>query len=338
VITHGFFVDEEGRKMSKSRRDAVSPAQIVNRYGADVMRLWVASLDYGKDVKVSERILEQVVEAYRRIRNTLRFMLGNLYDFNEAKQRVPYERLPEIDKWMLQRLAALLGQVTEAYDQYRFHAVYRELQNFCASDLSAFYLDVLKDRLYTSAPESEPRRAAQTVLFEVLRALLVLIAPVLPLTAEEAYQLSPDLGENKASVHLEPWPQARSQWVEEERQARWALLMAVRGEAMRALERAKEAGLVERPLEAHLHLRCERQTYEALGALREHLSAFFGVSQVLVEPVAAGQLGEERVAAAVAKAEGAKCERCWLVLPTVGISPQHPGLCSRCLDVTGGLR
>lgn len=338
VITHGFFVDAEGRKMSKSRRDAVRPEQIVNRYGADVMRLWVASLDYGKDVKVSERILEQVVEAYRRIRNTVRFILGNLYDFNGPEQRVAYERLPEIDKWMLQRMAGLVSEVTEAYEQYRFHAVYRELQNFCVADLSAFYLDVLKDRLYTSAPHSEARRAAQTVLFQVLRALLVLSAPVLPLTAEEAYQLAPDLEEKKASVHLESWPEPPAEWVDEGRATRWALLMAVRGQAMRALERAKEAGVVERPLEAHLHLRCEREAYQALGGLREHLSAFLGVSQVAVEPVEAAELPEGELAAVkVAKAEGAKCERCWLVLPTVGMSPRHPGLCSRCLDVTSAL-
>lgn len=334
VITHGFFVDEQGRKMSKSQRNAVSPAEIVSRYGADVLRLWVASLDYGKDIRVSERILGQAVEAYRRIRNTVRFLLGNLYDFKSAEQRVAYERLPEMDKWMLQRLAWLVEQVTQGYDKYRFHAVYREVQNFCVSDLSAFYLDVLKDRLYTSEPDSEARRAAQTVLYELLRGLLVLIAPVLPLTAEEAYQLAPDLGDKNASVQLESWPEPPGEWVSEERARRWALLLEARGEALRALERAKEAGVVERPLEAYLSVKCEREVYQALGVLREHLSAFLGVSQVLVQPAERGELPEgQRVAVAVQRAEGEKCERCWLVLPTTGMSERHPGLCARCLEV-----
>lgn len=328
VVTHGFIVDEAGRKISKSRMDATSPDVILAQYGADVLRFWVSALDFGRDVRVSEDILRQVAEGYRRVRNTVRFMLSNLYDL-EAEDLVPSEKLPEIDRWALSRLQDLVAKATEAYASYRFHLAYREVQNFCANDLSAFYLDVLKDRLYTYPANSEGRRAAQTALLTIVSALLRLVAPVLTFTAEEAYAHLPAFARQQASIQLEPWPQVDPALVDDELENRWEELFRVRDKAMKALEQAKEQGTISQFLESKLHILCPPETADALAALGEHLNAFFVVSQVEVEPVA---VEGEDTTVSVLPPEGAKCARCLLVAVTVGDNAEHPALCSRCVQ------
>ena len=337
VLTHGFVVDGEGRKMSKSLGNVISPQEIIDRYGADILRLWVASSDYRQDVRVSQDILKQLAEAYRKIRNTARFLLGNLYDFDPVADAVAYRDLQEIDRWALHELQKLVGRVVKAYRDYEYHLVYYAIHHFCTVDLSAFYLDVLKDRLYTCGAASPARRSAQTALYEILSTLARLLAPILSHTAEEIWQNMRHLPGDPESVHLTDMPALKEEYFDRELERRWDGLLEVRGAVSKALELARERKLIGTSLEAEVEIYPDGARAGLLKEYVEQLPTVFIVSRVEVyEP---GSLVPEDayqangLAVKVRKAPGARCERCWVYDTTVGEDGDHPGLCSRCREV-----
>jgi isoleucyl-tRNA synthetase len=345
VLTHGFVVDGDGRKMSKSVGNYVAQEDLVPKYGADVLRLWAAAEDYTEDIRLSSEILDRLADAYRRIRNTYRFLLGNLGDFDPARDRQPYARLDEIDRFVLDRLARLIGRVTRAYEEYQFHTVFHAVHNFCAVDLSALYLDVIKDRLYTSAPDDPRRRAAQTTCHDVFRALARLMAPILTFTAEEAWRYLPGL--HAESVHLERFPEVPPEWEDDGLAREWERLLEVRREVSKRLEAARAARSVQGAasigsgLEASVWITAAPEDLPGLLQRKlELLPALFIVSDVrLGTPPAATMMPPSESAEipgliiAVDRAPGRKCERCWRYTQDVGQSPAHPGLCERCRSV-----
>lgn len=327
ILTHGFTVDGEGRKMSKSVGNTVAPQDIINQFGADVMRLWVSSADYRGDVRISPEILKQMSDVYRKIRNTFRFLLGNLHDFHTATDAVTYDRLEEIDRWALARLEEVRAEVETAYENYEFHVLYHALHNFCTVDLSAIYLDIAKDRLYTEAANSATRRAAQTVLREVLLVLVRLIAPVLCFTAEEVWQALPE-ADKAESVHLTDFPKARPEYADADLLARWKQRLAWRSDVLRALEAARRDKVIGHPLDATVHLTAGGDTYEGLAQMQDQLAAFFIVSDVTLTKDDQATLDVEVVANT-----DPKCERCWMHSATVGDAADHPTVCARCARV-----
>ncbi len=339
VLTHGYVVDGEGRKMSKSMGNVISPMEIIEEYGADILRLWVASSDYSVDIRISPEILKQLTEVYRKIRNTCRFMLGNLYDFDPAGDRVGYDHMSELDKWALHRGQKLVEKVLKAYDDYEFHVLFHAIHNFCVVDMSNFYLDVIKDRLYTSRAGSKERRAAQTVMHHLLDMLVRLIAPVLSFTAEEIWQYMPgDATGREVSVLMEELPKIREEYIDEVLGEKYDKLLAVRYEVARALERARTQKVIGHSLDARVDLYPEKKIHQFLGTIKEDLSTLFIVSRVEVhhpeETAPASAVEGEDLAGmmiSVSQAEGEKCERCWVYSTTVGASEEHPRVCSRCL-------
>ncbi|MBX6424010.1 isoleucine--tRNA ligase [Thermosulfurimonas sp. F29] len=341
VLTHGFVVDGQGRKMSKSLGNVIHPQDIIEKYGAEILRLWVASEDYREDIRLSEEILRHLVEAYRKIRNTGRYLLGVLHDFDPERHLVSWEELPELERYLLLRLGELIRRVRRAYEDYEFHLVVHELHRFCVVELSSLFIDINRDRLYCDHPEDPRRRATQTVLYHALSALVRLMAPVLSFTAEDLYQHFPFRREAE-SVHLLSFPEVS--WPEPDRgfRERWRRLLTLRGEVTRALEVArKETELIGSSLEAQVLVRPpegERELFSdpdwwayfvivSSFEVREELPAA-GPREVLLE-------GEEvpdfRVL--VRRAPGRKCERCWQWRPEVGEDREFPGLCARCTRV-----
>ncbi len=340
VLTHGFIVDGEGRKMSKSIGNTVAPEEIISRYGADVLRLWAASADYRADIRVSSEILKQMGEVYRRIRNTIRFMLGNIADFDITIHRIQRADLPEVDRYILGQFYQLVERVTKAYSDYEFHTMYHGVHNFCAVDLGSFYLDVIKDRLYCDAPDSFSRRAAQTVICEILLGLTRLIAPVLVHTAEEAWEYLPDGLKDCESVHFSKWPKTEPDFLDEAMEEKWAGFMAIRPEVAKALELARSEKVIGSSLDAGVTLYPDADVAEVLGQFElPELEALFIVSEVkIAEPGQAVPQGaweglDGRLKVLVSAPEGAKCERCWRYSTFVGNSSQHPELCQRCDEV-----
>jgi isoleucyl-tRNA synthetase len=339
VLTHGFFVDGEGRKMSKSLGNVISADDLLPKYGAEILRLWVAAEDYTEDIRVSWEILDRLADAYRRIRNTFRFLLGNLFDFDVPRDRQSYATLEEVDRFVLDRLARLVDRVTRAYDEYQFHTAFHSVHNFCAVDLSALYLDIVKDRLYTSAPGDPRRRAAQTVCYEVFGALARLMAPLMTFTAEEAWRHLP--GARSESVHLERFPEVPLSWLDDALRREWDRLLEVRREVARALELARGRKLIGSGLEATVRIASAPEDLPALlRAKRAVLPTLFIVSGVELESGPTGTVHYESqeipgLVIDVDRASGDKCERCWMRRPTVGVSPAHPGLCDRCVAVVG---
>ena len=339
VLTHGFFVDGEGRKMSKSVGNVISLDDLLPKYGAEILRLWVAAEDYTEDIRVSFEILDRLADAYRRIRNTFRFLLGNLADFDLQRDRQPYESLDEVDRFILDRLARLVDRVTRAYEEYQFHTAFHTVHNFCAVDLSALYLDVIKDRLYTSAAADPRRRAAQTVCHEVFAALARLMAPLMTFTAEEAWRYLP--GARAESVHLERFPEVPLAWLDDTLKRDWDRLLEVRREVARALELARARKLIGSGLEAAVRITSAPEDLPALlGAKRKLLQTLFIVSRVELGPGPQGAVHYESqeipgLVIDVDRAPGDKCERCWMRSPAVGASQAHPGLCDRCVAVVG---
>ena len=339
VLTHGFLVDQDGRKMSKSLGNVVYPLEVIDELGADVLRLWVASADYTSDIAVSKEILTRIAEAYRRIRNTARFILGNLFDFDPERDMVGHDDLEEIDKWAMLKLHKLIGKTTEYYEKYRFHLVFHSIYNFCVKDMSAFYLDVLKDRLYTSAPASKPRKSAQTVLFEILVSLAKLLAPILSFTGEEIWRQIPGYANRDRSIHLSDWPKASDQYFNEELENEWDRLHEVRDEVLKALEVARNEKLIGNSLEAAVRLYAPADLLEFLERFGPTLPGLFIVSQV--EVGVAAKAGDEAfksevisdLAILISKASGEKCERCWNFSDTVGEDMRHKTLCARCVEV-----
>lgn len=340
VLTHGFVVDEEGRKMSKSLGNVIDPQDLIENFGADVLRLWVASADYRSDVAVSQNIMNQLSEAYRKIRNTFRFMLGNLYDFNPSQDCLSYEELSLLDNWVLLKLHQLIQRVTKAYENYEFHIVYHAIYNFCAVDLSSFYLDVAKDALYCSYPFSRARRGVQTVLYEVISVLAPLLAPILSFTTEEIWSYFPRAKEQFFSVQLAPWPQPDWHYLDHDLEEKWERILKLRDDVAKALEEARKQKLIGPSSEALVSFYPE--TKEEAVFLREiegSLAFLLIVSRVKVHevweaaPAGAFSAESEPVRILVKKAPGKKCTRCWLFRETVGSSAEHPDLCERCLNV-----
>ena len=335
VCTHGWVVDGEGRKMSKSVGNGIAPEDIINQYGADILRLWVASSDYHSDIRISPNILKQLSEVYRKIRNTARFILGNLYDFDPEKDMVSDDKLKEIDVWALMQLDSLEEKVKKAYENFDFHIIYHSMHNFCTIDMSTFYLDVLKDRLYTEKADSETRRAAQTTMYKILRAITLMLAPIIPFTCEEIWSYIPaDKSYNPDSVVLNDMPISTGKR-DEEFMAKWDRIHAVRDDVNKALESARGEKIIGKSLEAKVILHAEGELYEFLTSLTENLKEIFIVSDVEIVNDGNGdnKLEVENLSVSVSKAEGQKCERCWMYSDTVGSDPEDPHICARCAAV-----
>ncbi|MEI7026767.1 isoleucine--tRNA ligase [Paenibacillus sp. y28] len=334
ILSHGFTLDGEGRKMSKSLGNTIDPNQVCNKLGADILRLWVASVDYQADVRISDNILTQITEGYRKIRNTLRYFLGNLSDFNPAVDRVEASAMNELDRYALLCLNRMTQKVLQAYDAYEFHVVYQAVHHFCAVEMSAFYLDIVKDRLYVSHPNDKARRAAQTVLYDALLAIVRLMAPIVPHTADEVWGHIPHTG--LSSVQLAEFPVPDKTLEDEALETKWEEFILVRDEVNKALEGARKEKVVGQSLESCLHLYPDEETASLLSQM-EALDQLFIVSRVEVyapgtapAPSASALKG---VAVKVAVAEGDKCQRCWVVTPLVGQDEDYPHICPRCADV-----
>jgi isoleucyl-tRNA synthetase len=338
VLTHGFTLDEQGRKMSKSLGNVVAPQKVMEQYGADILRLWVAASDYSDDQRIGPEILKFMADHYRRLRNTFRYLLGALDGWSEA-ERLPAAEMPELERWVLHRLAELDEKVRAGARDYEFHSLFTELHNFCAVDLSAFYFDIRKDALYCDAPTAVRRRATRTVLYEVFSRLTAWLAPILCFTAEEAWRARP-FKEGEESVHLRTYPETPAGWHDPALAARWARIRDIRRAVTGALEVARAEKKIGSGLQAAptVYLSTERKAELAGIDLRE-IAITSGMTLVEGEaPAGAFALADvPGVAVAVNLAEGEKCERCWQVLPDVGSVAAHPTLCQRCADAVGDL-
>lgn len=340
ILTHGFVNDGEGKKMSKSVGNTVVPADVIKVYGADILRLWCASVDYREDVKISDNILKQMAEAYRRVRNTARYILGNSNDFNPNTDRVPYEQLMEIDKWALHKLEVLKRRVTENYDKYEFYNLFQDIHYFAGVDMSAFYLDIIKDRLYTEGTNSIERRSAQTVMTEILVTLTKMIAPILSFTAEEIWETLPEVLKDKESVLLTDWYKENDEYLNPEIENKWVEIIKVRKEANKSLEKARQGKdrIIGNSLDAKVMLHStDAEIQKFLVENREKLELALIVSEVeIVENIDETFTKGEEVTDLYIKvlhAEGEKCERCWKYSKELGKDPEHPTLCPRCASV-----
>ena len=338
VLTHGFTVDGEGRKMSKSVGNTVAPQEVIEQYGADVMRLWVSSADYQGDIRLSPKILKQLSDVYRKIRNTFRYLLGNLSDFNPETDAVAYADMTELDKWALMRLEQVYETVTEAYENYQFHVMYHAIHNFCTVDLSAMYLDVIKDRLYTEKADSQVRRSAQTAMYQILDTLVKIISPVLSFTAEEVWQNMPQIPGKEESVLLTDWPKAHPEYLNADLEARWNTLLSYRRDLTRILEGARQDKKIGHALDAAVAIYASGEDYDFLSQWKDQLATLLIVSEVSLlneaapaEAVSGEDHGDMKVVVAPSTHE--KCERCWIHSETVGADAEHPTLCARCVSV-----
>jgi len=337
VVTHGYVVDGEGKKMSKKLGNVISLDDMVNKLGADVVRLWVASENYRQDIRISDEILTRMQDAYRRLRNTFRYMLGNLSDFEES-DTVAFEELEEVDKWALHRMQLLRERVLKAYEDYEFHVIYHAVHNFCAVDLSSFYLDILKDRLYTFAAKSNERRAAQTALAGILTDLLKLMAPIMPYTCDEAWEFVPAHLKEADCVHLTEFPPVRPEHVlDETAEATWDELLKMRVVVSKVLEESRRQGVIGSSLEAALTLTPGNERAERLLKKYEaQLPWIFIVSKCTLAPVSdEAAEAEAGLVVQVERASGKKCVRCWNYRESVGQSTEHPTICRRCEEQLG---
>ncbi len=341
VVTPGWTLDEKGQAMSKSRGNDVDPVDIANRLGGEIVRLWTASVDFREDVVGSEALMQRVGDNYKKIRNTFRYVLSNLYDFDPVKDAVPFEKMEELDQYMLRQTCAFAADVRNGYDEFAFHKIYQRVNNFCIVDLSAFYFDVLKDRLYISAPKSEARRSAQTAIWRIGEALTRLLAPILSFTCEEVWQFLPRVESREESVHLSNFSgnedivgilsTDRESNLRADAQKRdWSELRAVRDEVLKRLEEYRNNKIIGGGLEAQLTINASGDLYSTLKRYETQLRYLFIVSAVTLEQ------GPDRPSGAtvgVAKADGQKCERCWNYSTHVGEDKNYPTVCERCSAV-----
>ncbi|MRX73325.1 isoleucine--tRNA ligase [Bacillus lacus] len=335
VLSHGFALDGQGRKMSKSLGNVVIPAKVINQLGADILRLWVASVDYQSDVRVSDAILKQVAEVYRKIRNTFRFLLGNLADFTVEKDALSFEELREVDRYMLVKLNNLTEKVKRSYDSYEFAGIYHAVHNFCTIELSSFYLDFAKDVLYIEAADNKERRAIQTVLHETLMTLVKLVAPILPHTADEVWtHISSVEGE---SVQLTDMPEAVKYSDAEKLEEKWDSFMELRDNVLKALEVARNEKLIGKSLTASISLYPDAHTKALLESVEENLQQIFIVSGFEIaggiEEAPESAQAFDGVKIVIQTAEGDTCDRCWTVTTDVGTDEAHPALCGRCASI-----
>jgi len=339
VLTHGMTIDDEGRKMSKSKGNVVDPLEVAKKYGVDILRLWVVTADFKTDMRMSENILKQLSESYRKIRNTARYILGNIYDFNPDTDMVKTEDLLEIDRWALSKANALISKVRGGYDEYDFHILYHAIHNFCVVDMSNFYLDVIKDRLYTSKANSAERRSAQTAIYKILGILVKLLAPVLCFTSEEIWAEMPHVSsDNLYSIAFNDMPEACGCALlnDDKLNEKYDILLKVRSDVAKALELARGEKIIGHSLNAHVTLTAEGKIYEFLKANESDLVTTFIVSGVSVkegtDETAYKAEEVEKLYVRVSVAEGEKCERCWMFSKTVGTDNNHPTLCKRCAE------
>jgi isoleucyl-tRNA synthetase len=327
LLTHGFVVDGEGRKMSKSKGNVVSPQKVANTLGAEILRLWVGATDYSGELSISDEILKRVVESYRRIRNTLRFLMANTADFDAQRDTVPQAQMVEIDRYALARFRAMADAVIRDYDAYEFHLVVQRLQTYCSEDLGGFYLDVLKDRLYTTPATGRPRRSAQTALAQIRDALLALMAPILSFTAEEAWSI---LRPADPTIFVHTWTELLPGVQDADALvAKWDAILGVRALVQRELEIVRQAGAIGSSLQADVAIVADGETYEALASLGDDLRF------VLITSAATVARGDA-LAISVTPSEATKCERCWHWRADVGRDPRHPAICGRCVANLSG--
>jgi isoleucyl-tRNA synthetase len=358
VLTHGFVVDDKGEKMSKSLGNVVLAVKATEQYGADVLRLMVASMDFADDIRISERAIKEMSEAYRKIRNTFRYLLGNLEDYARFDPAsVDPSTLHALDRWLLGQLNKVIHDVTAAYGKFEFYRVYQRIYQFVSVELSSFYLDVLKDRLYADAPDGPDRAAAQFVLARLHDNLTRLLAPIIPHTAEESWGYLPASPDRPASVHLAEFPRADPKWNDPQRDQDWETLLEARETILRALEDLRKAKTIGSAQEAAVTLSVSPADLPLLEASRELLSTLCIVSEIRIEPAAKADgprfeatptsspqnitaesklvISHPRFEAGAARSPHAKCERCWNYLPTVGQYQTHPTLCQRCVHAIG---
>ena len=333
VCTHGWVVDGEGKTMHKSLGNGIAPNEITDVYGADILRLWVASSDYHSDIRISQPILKQLSEAYKKIRNTARFILGNLGNgkgFNPDTDCVSDDKLTELDKWALMRLDSLIDKVNEGYNIFDFHIAFHAIHNFCVTDMSNFYLDIIKDRLYCEKEDSEVRRAAQTAMYRILSAVARLAAPIISFTAEEIWTYMPHTStDDKESIFLNQMPEKSGIEFSDEFVSKWEFIYSTRETVNKVLEEKRNEKLIGKSLEANIIIHCGESLYEKYNALTEELKDI-----LIVSGVSASKDGNDEVPEIeVIKAEGEKCERCWSYSNTVGSDSEHPTLCARCAAV-----
>jgi isoleucyl-tRNA synthetase len=337
VMTYGWALDEKGAPMSKSLGNVISPGEVCEKWGADLLRIWVVSQDSAADMRMSVAMMTQLSEAYRKIRNTFRFALSNLFDFDPARDSVPDSELWEMDAWMLRRTGELVRECREWYDAFEFHRVYHRLHDFCTVDLSSLYFDILKDRLYTFAPNNRGRRSAQTAIYRIASALLRLIAPTTVFTAEEVWKHLPKRAGEHESVHMALFPSAQelTSALDEKRSADWDRLLAVREEVLKALEPARAAKTISSGLEARIILSARPDLAALLKKNAASLPGFFIVSQVEVADAGKAEggaeaAGMEGLLIGVERAKGTKCARCWNFSTHVGENADDPRICERC--------
>lgn len=330
VVTHGYVVDEKGRKMSKSLGNGIDPMELINEFGADILRLWALSSDYTSDVSISKGIIKQVAEVYRKIRNTARFILGNISDF-DVNNPVSYEELQEIDKWALTKLNKLIEDCSNAYDGYDFKKAYQAINQFCVVDMSNFYLDIIKDRLYTEKLNSIERRAAQTIMYEILQALVRILAPMTCFTAEEIWKFMPHKDNEKLdSVMLSYYPEINEKYNNKELEEKWNKIIKIKELVSKKLEEARSEKVIGHSLNAKVTLYAEKDEYEFLLENKELLMTVFIVSGLEIEKNE--RKNEEKIGVKVEVADGKKCERCWMYSTTVGEDKENPNICHRCSE------
>ncbi|MBN2271111.1 MAG: class I tRNA ligase family protein, partial [Sedimentisphaerales bacterium] len=346
VLTHGFTVDEQGRKQSKSLGNYVNAQDEVAKYGADVLRLWVASVNYQEDVRCNDEIIGRTQDAYRKIRNTLRYLLGNIDDFDADSHGVAYDEMFEIDKWAVRELQKLIADVTEAYENFAFHRVYSLIYNFCTVQMSSIYMDVLKDRMYCDAADSKSRRSAQTAMRQICDALVRMLAPILVHTVEEAWAAMQKTEDRRqktedgrwtmddaGSVHLAGMPGVDQAISLDTEGASWDKLLGLRDEVLRVLEGLRRDKIIASNQEASVTINCDNETAELLNEFElEQFAALCIVSEVKLQPSTDG------TSVAAHKSEHKKCQRCWNYWPSVASNSEHPDLCERCVSVVGPQR
>ena len=333
VLTHGFIIDEQGRKMSKSLGNGINPQDVINEYGADILRLWVLSSDFKSDVSISKNILKQITEVFRKIRNTARYILGNISDF-DVNNLVEYKDLEEIDKWALSRLYKLIKSTTKSFDEYEFHMAYHDINQFCVSDMSNFYLDIIKDRLYTYKADSKERRAAQTTMYIILDSLVRILAPMICYTSEEIWSYMPHKKEeNKESVMLAYWPELNEEYNNKQIEEKWKKIIDIKEEVARKLEIARKDKVIGNSLNARVIIHADSDNAKFLNDNKNILLQVFIVSGL--EIIEDGKKDDENklnIFVEVETAKGQKCERCWMYSETVGEDEENPTICHRCIE------
>lgn len=335
VLTHGFVVDAKGKKMSKSIGNTIAPTQVIKQYGAEILRMWVAASDYRDDIRISDKILKQLTDAYRRIRNTSRFLLGNLNDFDPDKHAVAYEKMTPIDRYALHNLQGLIETACKAYDTYEFHIIYHALFNFCTLDLSAFYLDILKDRLYTCPMDDPDRRSAQTALYQIADNIARLMAPIMVFTAEEIWTYLPS-GQDRESIHLGRLPEVDEKLRDAALAEQWQAIKLVRSEVTKAMETARSEKVIGHSLDASVVVGLDDDLFALVAPYQDDLRSIFIVSEAKLQrgDVDGGVRSSDAtgIVVKVSPASGKKCERCWVYDVSVGEQPEHPTICNRCFN------